>query len=87
MYRIYSFFPVLVLLCTLGVSNSVGEPIKKASQAKGSAIEKLKPSLKSMVQQVGQARVLVHLQSPNEPFAQMVGKRARTADTRNRRFN
>jgi subtilisin family serine protease len=39
-----------------------------------------------MVQQVGQARVLVHLQSPNEPFAQMVGKRARTADTRNRRF-
>ncbi|MEE9465218.1 MAG: PQQ-dependent sugar dehydrogenase [Candidatus Neomarinimicrobiota bacterium] len=66
-----------MLLWTIGVSDSVSDKIKNASQAKGNAIEKLKPSLKSKVRRVGTARVIVHLQSPDEPFAQMVGKKAR----------
>ena len=78
MYRIVSFFFSLVLLWTLAVSDSAGDTIKKAPQAKGNAIEKLEPSLKSKVQQCGKARVLVHLQSPDEPFAKMVGQKART---------
>ena len=73
MKRIVLFLSIVVLLLTLGVSSGVGDPIKDALQARGKAIEKFNPSLEAKIRGQGKARVMVHLQSPEEPFAQLVG--------------
>ena len=84
-YRIVPFLSVLVLLLILRVSDSAGAPTEGTSHAHAIAIEKLKPSLESKIREEGNARVIVHLQSPEEPFAQMIGYQARTRLAKNRR--
>jgi len=78
MKRVALFLSVVALLLTLGVSNGVGDPIQVASQGRGKAIQKFKPYLESKIRTQGRTRVMVHLKSPEEPFAQLVGEKVRT---------
>jgi subtilisin family serine protease/glucose/arabinose dehydrogenase len=76
MKRIVLFLSVVVLFLTLGVSGGVGEPAKDGS--KGGGKTKFNRFLKAKVEEEGEVRVIVHVQSPTEPLAQLVGREVRT---------
>jgi subtilisin family serine protease len=63
---------------TLRVSDSASAPTKDTSPARKIAAEKIEPSLESKIRGKSKGRVIVHLQSSEEPFAQLVGKKVQT---------
>ncbi|MGD9033181.1 MAG: hypothetical protein PVH02_10990, partial [Desulfobacteraceae bacterium] len=78
MKRILLFLSIVVLLLTLGVWDSVGDATKAASQGRGEGNGKLKQSLMDKAEEEGEVQVIVQLQSPEEPFAQLTGREVRT---------
>ena len=78
MKRILPFLIILLLLLTIWVAEGLGAPTQGASQARDNAIEKLKTALALKIGEAGRGRVIVELESAEEPDARRVGKKVRT---------
>jgi len=72
---------ILVLLLLLQIPGNAGASNAKAPRPSPEILEKLK----SKISTEGQARVIVKLQSPAEPFAGLAGKKAKSRQTRDLR--
>jgi subtilisin family serine protease len=73
-----TFVFVFLLFLSFQAPTGADASPAQAPKVRAETIEKLKAKIRNE----GQARVIVHLQSPAEPFAQLFGKKARSRQTR-----